>query len=305
MGGINIHVNAGDTAEESYIHASGSIQFVIDEENTKKFGLSDGDLKNLVKEYFGKKPNDAFLHSPTPWNDLYKRYNWPQVKVVLVPTSAEILSLTSKPVIVASKIFKNDSTQTGTFDTSISQSVTNTSSSSWSYSNQISVGQKISYGISYLGTGGGGETSFSYSLTLGESNTESESVTVGTNDGVKVTLEPNESVEAILSASRGVLKARITYQAYLTGCTAINYSHSYKGHHFWALPITSVLKHSGKPYMMKVTEDMEVGYYSNSSIELLSAKGTLISRYSASDKPSNDESHEKAESSDITGLTIS
>lgn len=292
--GINIDVYAGDTEGESYIHASGSIQFVIDDENTKKFEVSEGDLKSLVKEYFGKKPNDVFLHSPTPWHDLYKKYNWSQVNVHLVAKSAEILSLTSEPVIIASKNFENNSKQTGTFEASISDSVTNTSSSSWSHSNEISVGQKISYKVSFLGTGGGGETSFSYKHTWGESKTESKSITVGTNSGVTVSLDPNESVEAKLSASRGVLKARITYHAYLTGNTAINYNPRYKGHHFWCLPITSVLKHSGKAYSKMITEDIEVGYYSNSTVELIDKKGLSISKHNPSDQPSNDQKHEKA-----------
>ena len=38
---------------------------ITDEERTT-FQLSDKQLKEDVEKYFGKKPDDAYLHSPTP-----------------------------------------------------------------------------------------------------------------------------------------------------------------------------------------------------------------------------------------------
>lgn len=265
--GIDISIKAGLTTGTSSVNALGSVQHVITDTEVKTFGIQDKDLKNAIGKSFGKNPNDAYLHSVTPWGDLYKTYNWPQVETVLDVESATITGITSEPVIVATQVFSNNSNVKATFNVSISDQVANTSSSTWSKTDSITVGQKITYKIGFLGTGAGGETSMSYSHTWGESKTESLTVTVGTQSGVSVVLDPGQSVESILSASRGVLKIRIVYKAYLIGDTAINYNPTYKDHHFWALDIGEVM--GGRISNLKTfTEDLEIGFYSKSKIEL-------------------------------------
>jgi hypothetical protein len=270
--GINISIVAGQDASASSVNASGTEQHVITDDERTTFHLNDNQLKDAVNAYFGKRPNDAYLHSPTPWDDLYKTYGWPQVQLVLVPQSAEILGITSQPVIVKTQEFTNSSSKSGNFNVSISDTVNNTTSSNWSTGGTLTVGQKITYEVGFLGTGGGGETSLSYSQSWGIGGQESTSVTVGSNSGVSVTLDPGESVIAQLSASRGVMKVRIRYNAYLIGNTAINYNPTYKDHHFWSLGIDGVMASGGIANSVKSTEDIEIGYYSNSKIELVDKK---------------------------------
>jgi len=186
-------------------------------------------------------------------------------------------------VIIATKTFKNNSTKKATFDASISDQVTNTTESNWSETDTIDVGQTISYGVSFLGAGGG-ETSMNYSHSWGQGGSESKSIIVGTDSGVSVELEPGESVEAVLTASRGVMKVRIVYKAYLTGSTAVNYNPTYKDHHFWGLNIGSVMSAAGLSINRQYTEDIEIGYYSNSNIELRNPQGQLKGMFSLTDK---------------------
>lgn len=282
--GIEISVKAGSDAATSSVNASGSVQHIITDKERTTFGIQDGGLKDAVDKYFGKRPNDAYLHSPTPWDDLYKTYGWPEVQTVLVVQSATIRGITSEPVIVATKTFTNSSSKKATFDASISDQVTNTVESNWSETDTIEVGQKFIYNVSFLGAGGGGETSMSYSHSWGQGGSESKSITVGSSSGVQVELEPGESVEAVLTASRGVMKVRVVYRAYLTGDTAINYNPRYKDHHFWALGIGGVMGAASLPTTREYTEDMEIGYYSNSKIELRDPAGNLKAMFFASDK---------------------
>ena len=71
------------------------------------------------------------------------------------------------------------------------------------------------------------------------------------------------------------MKVRITYLAYLTGNTAINYNPTFKGHHFWALDIGGVMQAGSIPNSIQFTEDIEVGYFSNSKVELRDPTGKL------------------------------
>lgn len=286
--GIDISIVAGQDQKASSVNASGSVQHVITDEERTTFRLGDEQLKVVVEKYFGKRPNDAYLHSPTPWDDLYKRYSWPQVQMVLVVKSAEILGITSQPVIVKTQEFVNSSSQKGTFNVNITEEVTNTTSSNWSTGGTLTIGQKFTYGVKFLGSGAEGETSMSYSQSWGIGGQKQKSITVGSSAGVSVELDPGEAVVAELSASRGVMKVRIRYNAYLIGSTAVNYNPTYKGHHFWSLGISGVMGAGGVSNSVESTEDIEIGYYSNSKVELKDKKtGALRASHFLGDEPGN------------------
>jgi hypothetical protein len=267
--GIEIQIKAGLDAASSSVSANGSVQHIITDLERTSFKLNDSQLKDAVKIHNdGHRPDDAYLHSPTPWNDLYKTYNWSQVQTVIVVESAKILEITSEPEIIAQETFSNTSSVKGTFNCGISDTVTNTTGSSWTNSNAIEVDQTFKYDVSFLGTGGGGETSLKYTHSWSDTKTESTSVTVGQTSGVSVDLQPGQSVLAVLSASRGTMKVQITYRAYLTGGTAVNYGNKYNGHHFWYYDIGSIMAGNNISNSITVSEVITIGYYANASIQI-------------------------------------
>ena len=273
---MDINIVAGKDKDSSRVTVSGSVQHVITDEERVTFSLGDNELKQAVESNFGRRPNDAYLHSPTPWDDLYKRYSWPQVQTVLVPQSAEILKITSEPTIVKTQKFQNNSSEKATFNVSITESLSQTASTNWSTSGSITVGQKFTYKIGFLGTGAGGETSLSYQRSWGKGGSNSKTITVGSSAGVQVELDPGEAVAAQLSASRGTMKVQIRYRAYLIGDTAVNYNPRHRGHHFWALDIGDVMSSASKSNSSESIENIEIGYYSNGKIELQNLEGSTV-----------------------------
>jgi len=185
------------------------------------------------------------------------------------------------------KSFTNNSSKRATFDAATSDQVSNTTESDWSQTNTVEVGQKIKYGISFLGTGGGGETSLTYSRSWGQGGSESQSITVGSESGVHIELEPGESVDAQLTASRGVMKVRLIYQAQLIGCTAVNYNPTFKDHHVWGLDINGVMQAGGLASTRDFTEDIEIGFYSNSRIVLKDSAEKMVAALATADRPSS------------------
>ena len=153
MAGINISIVAGADEAHSSVNATGSIQHIVTDKEVKTFGMQDSALKNAVGKSFGNNPNDAYLHSPTPWNDLYKTYGWPEVQTILIVQDAKIRGITSDPVVVATRTFTNRSSKKAVFDASISDQVSNTTESNWSTTNTIEVEQKFTYNVSFLGLG--------------------------------------------------------------------------------------------------------------------------------------------------------
>ncbi|HYV45984.1 MAG TPA: hypothetical protein VFA20_14040 [Myxococcaceae bacterium] len=160
------------------VTAGGSVQHVITDQERVCFGLDDASLKGAVGKHFGKEPNHAYLKSPTPWNDLYQRYHWPEVETVLVAQSAQMLEVGPPP-------------------------------------------PEMMVELSDL------------------------------NQGTR------------LIGSRGALKARIVYAAYLIGATALHYLLPWKGHQFWALDIGQVMLAGGLQNHRIVTQDVTIPYASS------------------------------------------
>lgn len=285
--GIEISVKTGADAAISSVSASGSVQHIITDTDRVIFGIQDAPLKNAVGKYFGRNPEDAFLHSPTPWGDLYKMYGWSQVVTILDVKSATITGITSEPIVVKTvPMINTSSTTRGTFHTDISDEVAFTTESNWSKTDTIEEGLKITYEYKFPGESSvGGETTLSYSHSWGEGGSESKSIAVGSDTGVSVDLDPGEAVVAELSASKGVMKVRIVYRAYVTGYVAVNYDKGYKGHHYWALGIGKVMRAAGLSNTREYTEDIEIGYYANSKVEIRDAKGRLRASFFDTDKP--------------------
>jgi hypothetical protein len=277
--GITISINAGADASSSSVTASGSVQHVITDAERKAFGIEDAALKKAVKAYYGKSPNDAYVCSPTPWDDLYKTYGWPQVESLLSVQSAKVIGVTSTPTVVATQTFRNTSSETATFNCGMTQEVSVTNESSWSNTASVGIEQSVSYGVSFLGTGASGETSLNYTQTWEEGGSQSQSMTLGTSAGVEVELGPGKSVEAQLTASKGTLTVQIVYQLTLSGNVALNYNPTYKDHHFWTFDVNSVLAAGGIPITITSTETIEIGYYANSQIVLTDGTGSTVASF--------------------------
>lgn len=259
-----VNIIAGNTGSAT---AYGTEVHTISDTDLSTFGLSGDSLKQAVGAYAGREPNDAFVRSPTPWDDLYTRYSWKQVTTTIRPISAEVIDQEVEPVIVAEVPFNNTSSQPATFDASANQEVRNTASTEWSETGSFSFGQTLKYEVEFLGTGGGGETSFGFSREWGESGEESQTIVVGVRSGVSVELEPGEVVYTTIRASRGSMLVKVTYLATVDGYIAANYDPTHNDHHFWAYDVNGVLRAQGLPTQRTVEQTIEVGYFFDSYVE--------------------------------------
>lgn len=262
--GFQIRIVAGTDAKNSSATATGEDRHIITDRERKSFGVEDEALRAAVGEYFGKGPKNAYLHSPTPWNDLYKTYGWAQVETLVTVVRAEVIEITSEPVAVRKVTWKNEA-QSGTahYEATLTQQVATETHHNWSKSETVEIGQTISYGVDVPGGSVGGETTFTYAQSWGDEKGWRKEDTIGTEDVVSSELGPRETRTVTLSANKGTMRVRITYRAILTGKTAINYKNKYKKHHFWGLSLSGVMQAGGIPNEIIFTEDITVGFYSD------------------------------------------
>lgn len=267
--GIVISISAGKDAGVSVVTATGSIEHIVSDAERKSFKLGGEALRNAAGKYFDKKPTNAYLKSPTPWGDLYKTYKWEQVKTVIRPVRQEIITLNANPTILKKSKLENNTKDTVTqHSVSISESVTNEASFSWQVGGDLTVGSEIEVGADFAGIGAKAKASISYTAKWGVSDTVKKAVTVGSETSVAISLNPGQKVVATLGASRGELVARITYEASLTGHLAVNYDPSYRGHHFHARDIATVMEAAGIENKITWVQEIKLDYYSDSTVSV-------------------------------------
>ncbi|MGW0394397.1 hypothetical protein ACWDYJ_26620 [Streptomyces sp. NPDC003042] len=269
---FSVTVMAGEDVADSIVNAIGKQKHVITKEERDGFGWPWGSITDACEKYFGRRPTGAWIHNPTD-HDLYNTYKWQQTTTVLQASKAEILGISSNPEIVKTDTLRNNSeTVGGEFHANITQQVANSVSNTWSSTNSIKTEQKISYEIGFLGSGGGGETSISYTHEWGESKTETQTVTLGSESGVKVWLEPGQAVVAKLVATRGTMNVRVTYAATVEGQTAVHFHPQHNGHYFWGPYINPILSAGNLNRSKTFTEELKIGFYTTAEIVLEDAE---------------------------------
>ena len=209
----------------------------------------------------------------------------PPVKIRLTFLNAQIIEFHADNTALASEKFTNDSSLPATYTSNLSVSKTNSSTTSWSDSNSFTFSQSIKYQIGFLGTGGGGSTGLSYNHTWGEGGSETASTTIGTTSGVTVTLQPKQNITATLSATQGTMRVRITYLAALTDGAVTTFSYDRPYHLPLALtqrfmPLEPLLSSAGRQTSVKVTQDIDVGYFSSGRIEIRDTLGNILPQVS-------------------------
>lgn len=277
--GISIVIKGDIHKESATVQASGFQEHVISDQNEKEaLDMGDGSITYGVKQYFGKEPNDVFLDSNACNKilgyDLFSKFNWEQTKLILTPIKAEITGITSEPKMISQAFFENKTDKTATYHADMRQSVTESTSHTWSSTNTISIGASINCSVELPGAKFGTDRTLSYSYAWGESKTASKAIEIGFESGVSVDLDPGETAIAKLSASQGKMTVRVTYKAYVDGRTAVNYNPVYQGpgfdkpHHFYALPTARVMDAKSLTPEWIFTEDIEIDFHEDAVITL-------------------------------------
>ncbi|CAK8736986.1 hypothetical protein SODG_000707 [Sodalis praecaptivus] len=73
--GIKINIQPRESIEDSIVNGSGVLSEVITSDEQRLFKLEEPDIIRAITALNGRKPNDVFVRSPTPWGDLYSSYH--------------------------------------------------------------------------------------------------------------------------------------------------------------------------------------------------------------------------------------
>jgi len=277
--GITIEIKH-DSKGNLFAKASGSIEHVITDEDRKKLGLDDDTaLNQIVKQYknLNREPDATYLKDPTTktrGGNLYATKGKKQVSMVLIPKSAKIRTTGIKSIALKTHKFVNDSkTKSVTQSTTLEESVSNTSSSTWSCDNRISVTEKISVKVALKVMEASAETSLGYEHTWGKSETLTQDITFKTASTIEVTLEPGERLQAILTASESATVVDVEFKAYLDGTIIAHFdkkkyeNSDHTKTAFFYIPVRNLIDYWNRDVEYDAKETIELGYYSNGKSE--------------------------------------
>ncbi len=266
--GFNISIMAGSTPDSSVVQASGDDWHALTDTERDAFGLSD----DVIRAYFtaeGTQASEVYVRGD-PKSGPYDCRLWkpgqcpPQVEVHLSAAGAKITGLSSRPDIVARKLFENDSKVSATYSGGVSTSVTNAVTNSWSQSNSVTVGSEIAFNAGVVS----GKVSFSFKHDWNWGGSETQSIAVGSTDNVSVMLNPKQSVEAQLQMTRGSLTAEVTYVAALGGDVVAASRGEY---------VSAYASDVAPVKALTITQTVTFDFYSMDTVKLVdSSSGTVL-----------------------------
>ncbi|MGY2119390.1 hypothetical protein ACW9HR_36360 [Nocardia gipuzkoensis] len=271
MGDFNIQLDAGSRTGT----VSGVTRYQIGQAEADAFGIGDqSTLRSLISRSINNNPvNGAWLHDPTsgaPCGDMFGHYGWDPVLVTLQPIRVDFTGITPSANIAASASYHNGDDHPNNWTASATATQQETSSNSWSNSNSVSVGQKISYDIGIPGIEGvEGETSFSYTHTWGQTKTETHSITVSMGSSVTVSVPAHSWETAYVWGQVGHATAKVTYEATLSGgvcfITDFRTPNSWwgQGHRDHWMGIGFLDSLSGYSTTKIITENVDIGFYTH------------------------------------------
>ncbi|CAG5059951.1 unnamed protein product [Parnassius apollo] len=247
------------------INYSGSDTSVISEEERNTFMLSEDTLKNSALNFFGNRPDNVYLRSPTPWGDLYKTYNWEEVSRTLKPKLGRILNVSAETQTIASQTFENKETKPTTFNVGLSKHLENTVSSFWIKDGELTINKGINYDIKF------GNTTITYTSLWGLNTEKSMTTLIGLNN-LEMVLQPGQSVTTELIVTKLTATLEMEYAAFLSGTVAANYHEAFKEHHFWALDVNEMMAANEMANMSMSKETIDIIFYSNPKMVVVDTK---------------------------------
>lgn len=252
----------------------GSFDHIITDEEVEWFGVQETVLKNKIGLIWGKEPNDVFLHSPTPWGDLYKTYGWEQVQTVIALKNLPIIeAVNTDHVLKDQKTIVNNEKEKKTFEVEFSSEYDDyisciECSADIPIPGFIDTKNYISYKTTFPPVDSQGEP-----LTLNSRisiwDSKPSHIKGSTEIRKTIELEPGQSARAEYYVDVCTARIKVPFKMYLQGGVAMNYNPTYKGHHFYKVSIEYIMSESGIPNDYSYQQEIEVGFCANPRIEIV------------------------------------
>ncbi|CAB3256078.1 unnamed protein product [Arctia plantaginis] len=211
-----------------------------------------------MKVELGKEPKDIFLHDPTFYGHLFRKFKWEPVQRSITVHKTKIVDIIKEDLIIKKHEFINNSTSVVKSNRCIYEMVENTAQSLWSEGGIAE--DEIFYHVDFNFTYG----HFKYKNKWRSNKTHGARMSFGlTKKRNSIFIKPNETVVTDLIATKMIMIIEVEYKTELIGSAVANYAKLYGTYHFWAPSIRSIMKAANMKNELLTTEEIEVRCFVN------------------------------------------
>lgn len=276
---FEIDIQASRDPNKCTVSAVGMQMHTISDVEQQAFRLYGDGIKQAIGSLMGRAPDSVWLHDPTPggadgtndgrYNNCYSLFGWTPVTTTLRVISAIPTGINSHPVIANHTQWDNHTDHVVHYSAGMSIQKSETASHSWTNGDKVTVGGKFTMKIGVEGFGDiGSESSWNYEHTWSDTKTESNTITVGVTASAASDVPAGRTETAYLFSYLGSATYRVTYQASLSGLVAFQYRNWYSGHRYYGYDVRTVLGRMGVSDTITITQDINVGFYSDAIVEV-------------------------------------
>ncbi|XP_063622978.1 spherulin-2A-like [Cydia splendana] len=232
FGRIIVNIKAA-AKNESSVTIAGTDRNIISDIEMISFDITTSNLKAAVRAYSGGSPNDVFVKRPTPWGNLYERFNWTEVTRVTNVKRAKIINIATEVVTLSKYNCINQSNSTEIV-CDVKADVNNYVSNNFT-GKRMSINAEYNIDLVCLNR--------KLMLRLGVNNFTEDAMNLQIKE--KISLEPTQSAVYVLNATKVNIDVLVDYESSVFGDVAANFYPRYKGHHFWVYNVRELIKTIG------------------------------------------------------------
>lgn len=256
---ININIKTSNYFNKTEVNFTGKDIKLVTDEEVSLFNITHANLNRGIRIELGKVPNDVFLRDPTPYDDLFKKYKWPEVRRVLIVKSAKIIKFMQQNVTMKTHVHINNTTMTIKSKTDMMVMVENTALSLWSPNGLPK--DVINYNVTIdFGYG-----NWTFGDTWRDERLRYTNLPFGTNKGI-VDLKSGQKIVSTLSGIKIVMLIEIEYIANLVGNIIADFKSLYGKYHFYSPSLHNIMRAAKLKNEVVTKEFLEVRFYTNPKI---------------------------------------
>lgn len=258
---ININIKTSNDLNKTEVKYTGKDIKLVSDEEVILFNITNQNLNRGIRIEMGKVPDDIYLKDPTPFQDLFKEYEWPQVSRVLIIKCAKIEEFIQNNVVIKTHEHINNTTVSIQSKTDMMEVIENTVSSLWSTNGLPK--DIIHYGVNI---------DFGYGIWSFDDKWRDESLKFvqlpfGATKGI-VHLQSGQTIVSKLSGNKVVMLIEIEYIATLVGNIIADYDRLYGKYHFYSPALGNIMRAANLKNEIITKEFLEVRFYTNPKIEV-------------------------------------
>lgn len=267
---IIIKINVASKIERASVKFYGQDNKVVTDEDVKTFNITKENLNIGMRVELGKVPQDIFLKDPTPYENLYEYFEWPEIKRNMRIKKAKILEIINEKVTLATYEHINNTTDPIESRINFVDSTELTSFSTWSHYG-LPVDEMfydINLNVNHL--------KFKYENKWRSNNISSFDLSFGITKEELIKIKSGQLVTSELTALKTIFLVQMDYEAKIIGSFIADYDPLYGKYHFYAPTAANIMRAAKLKNYIKTTELIEIRCFLDPKLRIFDKTGEMV-----------------------------